>query len=56
MTSEPLRNAGPSSGQVVKNLGGLLDEYYEALGYKKNGIPTAEKLEELGIEQVIKDN
>lgn len=50
MVSEPLRNAGSSTGQVVKNLGGMLDEYYEALGYTKDGVPTMEKLKELGIE------
>ncbi len=50
MVSEPLRNAGSSTGQVVKNLGGMLDEYYEALGYTKDGVPTIEKLKELGIE------
>ena len=50
MVSEPLRNAGSSTGQVVKNLGGMLDEYYEALGYTKDGVPTTEKLKELGID------
>ncbi len=49
MVSEALMNGGPSSGQMVKNLGGLLDEYYEALGYGKDGVPTIEKLKELGI-------
>jgi aldehyde:ferredoxin oxidoreductase len=50
MVSEPLKNAGASTGQVVKNLGGMLDEYYEALGYTKDGVPTTNKLKELGIE------
>ncbi len=50
MVSEPLGNAGPSTGQVVKNLDRLLDEYYEALGYTKDGVPTIEKLKELGID------
>ena len=49
LTSEPLRKAGPSTGQVVKDLNGLLDEYYEALGYTGEGVPTAEKLNDLGI-------
>jgi aldehyde:ferredoxin oxidoreductase len=53
MTSEPLKNAGPSPGQFVKDLDNLLDEYYEALGYTKEGIPTIEKLKELGMEDVI---
>jgi aldehyde:ferredoxin oxidoreductase len=50
LVSEPLRNAGSSTGQVVKNLGGMLDEYYAALGYTKDGVPTIEKRKELGIE------
>jgi aldehyde:ferredoxin oxidoreductase len=55
MTSEPLRNAGPSTGQVVKDLDKLLDEYYEALGYTGEGIPTVEKLKDLGIEEVAEE-
>ncbi|MBW2114956.1 MAG: hypothetical protein JRH04_08925 [Deltaproteobacteria bacterium] len=55
MFSEPLRNAGPSTGQVVKDLDKLLDEYYEALGYTKEGVPTIEKLKELGMEDVMED-
>jgi aldehyde:ferredoxin oxidoreductase len=51
MTSEPLQKAGPSSGQVIENLDTLLDEYYEALGYTREGVPTAEKLRDLGIEE-----
>jgi aldehyde:ferredoxin oxidoreductase len=50
MVSERLKNAGPSTGQVVKNLSGMLDEYYEALGYTKDGVPSIDKLKELGIE------
>jgi len=50
--SEPLQNAGPATGQVVENLDGLLDELYYAFGYTKDGIPTAEKLKELGLETI----
>jgi aldehyde:ferredoxin oxidoreductase len=50
MLSEPLRNAGPATGQVISHLDRLLDEYYEALGYTKEGVPTAEKLKELRID------
>ncbi|NNF99660.1 MAG: aldehyde ferredoxin oxidoreductase family protein [Desulfobacteraceae bacterium] len=50
MTSEPLRNAGPASGQVVADLDGLLDEYYKALGYTPAGVPSATRLELLGLE------
>lgn len=51
MASEPLGRAGPATGQVVKDLDTLLDEYYEALGYTGEGEPTAEKLDDLGIEE-----
>lgn len=33
----------------------MLDEYYAERGWDKNGIPTKEKLAELGLEDVIKD-
>ncbi|MHB1167442.1 MAG: aldehyde ferredoxin oxidoreductase family protein [Carboxydocellales bacterium] len=46
---EALQNAGPSTGMVIKNLDGLLDEYYHALGYTREGIPTRGKLEQLGL-------
>jgi len=49
MSTEPLKNAGPAEKQVVKNLDALLDEYYNALGYTNEGIPTEQKLAELGI-------
>ena len=55
MTSEPLRNAGPSTGQVVKDLDNLLDEYYQALGYAKEGVPAIEKLKDLGLDETIKE-
>jgi len=55
MRTEPLQNAGPATGQVFKNLDGLLDEYYDALGYTRNGIPSAEKLNQLGLGDVAKD-
>jgi aldehyde:ferredoxin oxidoreductase len=55
MRTEPLQNAGPATGQVFKNLDGLLDEYYDALGYTRNGIPSAEKLNQLGLGDVVKD-
>jgi aldehyde:ferredoxin oxidoreductase len=53
MFSEPLRQAGPAENQIVEKLDNLLDEYYEAAGYTKEGIPTVEKLRDLGLEEVI---
>jgi len=55
MSSEPLKNAGTSTGQLVKDLDNLLDEFYKALGYTKEGVPKIEKLNELGMEDVIED-
>ncbi|MBW2015264.1 MAG: aldehyde ferredoxin oxidoreductase family protein [Deltaproteobacteria bacterium] len=52
MTAEPLKNAGPATGQRVENLEGLLDEYYRDLGYTREGIPSKERLEALGIPEV----
>ena len=53
MVSGPLKNAGPSTGQIVSNLNGLLDEYYETFGYSKEGVPTPEMLEDLGLGVIL---
>ncbi len=45
---EPMPD-GPNKGAVVK-LDELLPKYYEVRGWTKEGIPTEEKLKELGIE------
>jgi aldehyde:ferredoxin oxidoreductase len=55
MRTEPLKDAGPATGQTVKNLDGLLDEFYDALGYTRQGIPSEAKLKELGLGWVVKD-
>jgi len=54
MLTEPLQNAGPSTGQVVR-LDTLLDELYDTLGYTREGIPSIEKLNSLGLEWVVPD-
>jgi aldehyde:ferredoxin oxidoreductase len=53
--NEPLLNAGPATGEVVRNLDGLLDEYYDAAGYTREGIPTPQRLKELGLEYLISE-
>lgn len=53
MLKEPLKNAGPSTGQVIRKLDTLLDEYYSYMGYDRNGIPTEEKLSELGLLNIV---
>ncbi|MCX5885102.1 MAG: hypothetical protein NT096_04185 [Proteobacteria bacterium] len=35
-----------------KEMGGMPDEYYELRGWNKDGVPTREKLIELGLNDV----
>ena len=54
MLKEPLPN-GPSKGQVV-DLEPMLDRYYELRGWDKvSGMPTREKLLDLGLADVADD-
>jgi aldehyde:ferredoxin oxidoreductase len=55
MLKEPLKNAGPATGQVVAKMDSLLDEYYAYMGYGNDGIPKAEKLKGLGLDNVAND-
>jgi aldehyde:ferredoxin oxidoreductase len=51
---EPLKK-GPSAGHVIE-LDEMLMEYYEVRGWnKQTGIPTREKLLELGLLDVVED-
>ncbi|GAB4256964.1 MAG: tungsten-containing formaldehyde ferredoxin oxidoreductase [Thermoleophilia bacterium] len=45
---------GPSAGAFVplKTVHALLDEYYRLRGWDENGLPTAAKLRELGLDDV----
>ncbi|MFN2136219.1 MAG: aldehyde ferredoxin oxidoreductase C-terminal domain-containing protein, partial [Candidatus Promineifilaceae bacterium] len=45
---QPL-NGGPAGGHVVE-LDPMLDAYYGLMGWDENGVPTAERLQELGID------
>lgn len=56
MLTEPLTNAGPATGQIVRNQDGLLDEYYQSLGYTRDGVPTEGKLRELGLDTLCRVN
>jgi aldehyde:ferredoxin oxidoreductase len=51
----PISDEGPSKGAYVtqEELDLLLDDYYEARGWNKDGIPTAEKLKELAMDDLI---
>jgi aldehyde:ferredoxin oxidoreductase len=56
VTNEPIPS-GASQGMYCppQEFKGLLDEYYRLRGWDENGIPTAEKLKDLGLEEIIKD-
>ena len=56
MLSEPLHTRGaPGEGQMMRNLDKFLDRYYEIRGWTPEGIPSPEKLKELGLGYVVKD-
>jgi len=47
---------GPTQGQFTpwEDVQKLLDIYYEQRGWDANGIPTKEKLEELGLKDIVR--
>jgi aldehyde:ferredoxin oxidoreductase len=49
---EPIPDEGPSKGALVsqEELDLLLDDYYESRGWNREGVPTPEKLKELGMD------
>jgi len=51
----PIPDEGPSKGAYVtqEELDMMLDDYYEARGWTKDGIPTPEKLKALGMDDLI---
>lgn len=51
----PIPDEGPAKGAYVsqEELDLLLDDYYEARGWTRDGIPTPEKLKELGMDDLI---
>ena len=51
----PIPDEGPSKGAMVtqQELDLLLDDYYESRGWTKEGIPTVDKLNELGLQQFV---
>ena len=52
--SEPLQG-GIRDGEMIRKPDAILDEYYAARGWDRNGIPTEETLARLGLEEVAKD-
>ncbi len=56
MLSEPLLTRGaPGEGQMVREQDKFLDRYYQLRGWTKEGIPSSEKLNELGLGYVLSD-
>ncbi len=56
MFTEPLLNAGEATGQMIRKMDTLLDEYYEAFGYNKEGIPTSPRITDLGLKKFLEDH
>ncbi|MDW5299681.1 MAG: aldehyde ferredoxin oxidoreductase family protein [Sedimentibacter sp.] len=54
LLTEPV-TSGPSKGKVTE-LEVMLDEYYSVRGWDEYGVPTEEKLEELGLDNKIAEN
>ena len=54
--SEPLLTRGaPGDGKMVGNLDKFLDRYYQIRGWTKEGVPSSQKLNELGLGYVLND-
>ena len=56
LREEPLKK-GLSKGEVLsqRDLDTMLNEYYEVRGWTEDGIPTPQKLNELGLQFTLKD-
>lgn len=55
MLTEPLHTRkAPGEGQIVRRQDQFLDNYYQLRGWTKEGVPTAKKLKELGLDKVVK--
>jgi len=54
MFTEPLRG-GVRDGEVIRKPDAIIDEYYDARGWDRNGIPTGETLVRLGLEEMEED-
>ena len=54
MYTEPLQG-GMRDGEIIRKPDVIIDEYYEARGWDKNGMPTKATLKRLGLEDLDKD-
>ncbi len=56
MLSEPLHTGeAPGEGQTIREQEQFLDRYYECRGWTGDGIPSPRKLNDLGLDYVVKD-
>ena len=56
MLTEPLHVEGaPGEGQIVTQQDEFLDNYYKLRGWTKDGVPTAKKLNDMGLGFAAKD-
>jgi aldehyde:ferredoxin oxidoreductase len=53
MTTEPLVDAGPRTGDLIRQPEMIVDEYYQHLGYDERGVPRPETLARLKLDQVV---
>lgn len=56
LSDEPIKS-GPNKGHRItrEELDFMLDEYYEARGWDKNGVPTTETLKSVGLKDLLTD-
>jgi aldehyde:ferredoxin oxidoreductase len=53
---EPLHTGtAPGEGQMIRSLDKFLDRYYTLRGWTSEGVPSPQKLNELGLSSVLKD-
>jgi aldehyde:ferredoxin oxidoreductase len=56
MLSEPLHTGdAPGEGQMVRHMDEFLDRYYQERGWTQKGVPSSQKLKELGLDYVLED-
>ncbi|MBN1564987.1 MAG: aldehyde ferredoxin oxidoreductase family protein, partial [Anaerolineae bacterium] len=49
---QPMEGEGPAAGETV-DLAPMLNDYYRIMGWDENGVPTPERLHELGLAAVL---
>jgi aldehyde:ferredoxin oxidoreductase len=54
LTEPLLTREAPGNGQIVREQDKFLDRYYQLRGWTNDGVPTPEKLNELGIGYMLK--